>query len=156
MSTPFAASRAAGSDTALSAFLGVPTARLTERFGPQLPIIGGLFPMGISLAVLAALPATAPVWLLAAVMIPVGICGPLAMQPTTGLLLESVPAHRSGVASGVFNASRQTGGVLAVVVFGALLASRANVLHGLRASLLIASALSLIAAVANLLLEPDR
>ncbi|MFJ8495429.1 MFS transporter [Streptomyces sp. NPDC094038] len=135
--------------TALSAFLGVPTARLTERFGPKAPIIGGLSLMSAGLVALAALPASAPVWLLAVVMIPVGICGPLAMQPTTGLLLESVPAERSGVAGGVFNTSRQLGGALAVAVFGALLASRANPLDGLRVGLLIAAALTLTAAVVN-------
>ncbi|MEV6547026.1 MFS transporter [Streptomyces sp. NPDC051665] len=135
--------------TVLSAFLGVPTARLTERFGPKMPIIGGLSLMSVGLVVLAALPASAPVWLMALVMIPVGICGPLAMQPTTGLLLESVPAHRSGVAGGVFNTSRQVGGALAVAVFGALLANQSNPLEGLRAGLLIAAALTLTAAVTN-------
>ncbi|MEU1163806.1 MFS transporter [Streptomyces sp. NPDC005921] len=135
--------------TVLSAFLGVPTARLTERFGPKVPIIGGLSLMSLGLVGLASLPASAPVWLIAVVMIPVGICGPLAMQPTTGLLLESVPAGRSGVASGVFNTSRQLGGALAVAVFGALLAGQTNPLHGLRAGVLIAAALTLAAAVAN-------
>lgn len=32
------------------------------------------------------------------------------MPPTTAILLESVPPHRGGVASGVFNTSRQVGG----------------------------------------------
>jgi sugar phosphate permease len=114
--------------------------------------------MGAALAVLTALPASAPAWLLAVVMIPVGCCGPLAMQPTTAMLLETVPAHRSGVASGVFNTSRQVGGALAVAVFGALLANRANVVHGLRESLVIAAVVAAVvaaaAAVANLLLKP--
>ncbi|MGW2959445.1 MFS transporter [Streptomyces sp. NPDC001220] len=143
--------------TVLSAFLGVPTACVTERLGPSVPIIGGLSLMSVGLVVLAALPASAPVWLTALAMIPVGICGPLAMQPTTGLLLESVPAHRSGVAGGVFNTSRQIGGALAVAVFGTLLASQANPLDGLRAGLLTAAALTLTAAVANLWLpRPSR
>ncbi|MEV6759713.1 MFS transporter [Streptomyces sp. NPDC051105] len=140
--------------TALSAFLGVPTARLTERFGPRVPIVGGLFLMGVSLTVLTALPASAPAWLVAIVMIPVGICGPLAMQPTTALLLDSVPAHRAGVASGVFNTSRQVGGALAVAVFGALLVHHTQLLHGLRESLVIAAVVVFLAAAANLLLEP--
>jgi DHA2 family methylenomycin A resistance protein-like MFS transporter len=140
--------------TALSAFLGVPTARLTERFGPRVPIVGGLFLMGVSLTVLATLPASAPAWLPATVMIPVGICGPLAMQPTTALLLDRVPAHRSGVASGVFNTSRQIGGALAVAVFGALLTHHTQLLHGLRESLAIAAVVVFFAAAANLLLEP--
>jgi sugar phosphate permease len=87
-------------------------------------------------------------------MIPIGTSGPLAIPPTTALLLNSVPAHRSGVAAGVFNTSRQLGGALAVAVFGALLANRTRVLHGLRESLLIAAAAAFAAAAANLLLKP--
>jgi DHA2 family methylenomycin A resistance protein-like MFS transporter len=139
--------------TFLSGFVSVLSARLAERFGPRVPIIGGMFLMGAGLAVLAVIGASAPIWLLAVLMIPVGICGPLAMQPTTAVLLESVPAARSGVASGVFNTSRQIGGALAVAVFGALLADRAHVLHGLRDSLVIAAAVAFAAAAANLLLR---
>jgi MFS transporter, DHA2 family, methylenomycin A resistance protein len=67
-----------------------------------------------------------------------------------------VPARRAGVASGVFNTSRQAGGALAVAVFGALLASRATFLPGLRDSLLIAAAISLAAAAVSLLLRAAR
>jgi MFS transporter, DHA2 family, methylenomycin A resistance protein len=104
--------------------------------------------------VLAAVTASAPIWLLAVLRIPVGICGPLAMQPTTVVLLESVPAHRSGVASSVFNTSRQLGGALSVAVFGALLATRAHLVDGVRESMVIAAAVALAAAAANLLLKP--
>ncbi|MCW2947148.1 MAG: Major facilitator superfamily 1 [Actinoallomurus sp.] len=140
--------------TVLSGFVSPLAARLTEKFGPRVPIVGGMFQMGVGLAVLAALPASTPTWLLAVVMIPVGTTGPLAMQPTTAVLLERVPAHRSGVASGVFNTSRQIGGALAVAVFGALLADRAQILHGLRESLVIAAVAAFAAAAANLLLKP--
>ena len=136
--------------TFLSGFVSVPSARLAERFGARVPIVGGMVLMGVGLAMLAVLPASAPVWLLATVMIPVGITGPLAMPPTTAQLLGSVPAHRAGVAGGVFNASRQIGGALAVAVFGVLLAGRAHVLPGLRTSLTIAAVVALTAAAANL------
>jgi DHA2 family methylenomycin A resistance protein-like MFS transporter len=142
--------------SALSAFLGVPAARLADRFGPRVPIVGGMCLMGTGLAVLAALPTSAPAWLLAIAMIPVGITGPLAMQPTTALLLDSVPPHRAGVASGVFNTSRQTGGALAVAVFGALLAHQANLLPGLRESLAIAAVVAFAAAATNLLPAPAQ
>src|ERR1700680_3674600 len=111
-----------------------------------------MFLMGAGLAVLAALPAATPIWLLAAAMIPVGISGPLAIPTTIAQLLESVPAHRSGVASSVFNTSRQLGGALAVAVFGALLAGHSHLLHGLRESLVIAAVAAFAAAAANLLL----
>ena len=72
----------------------------------------------------------------------------------TAVLLNSVPAHRAGTASGVFSTSRQIGGALAVAVFGALLAGRAGFLHGVRASLLIAAVVAMAAAAASMRLTP--
>jgi sugar phosphate permease len=71
------------------------------------------------------------------------------MPPLTAVLLNSVPARQAGLASGVFNTSRQVGGALAVAVFGALLAHRANSLAGVRASLLIAAVVTLAAAAVS-------
>jgi sugar phosphate permease len=57
----------------------------------------------------------------------------------------------------VFNTSRQIGGALAIAVFGALLANPATFLQGLRASLLIAAAVALVAGSASRLLTlPPR
>ena len=97
-----------------------------------------------------------PVPALSALMILVGLAGPLVMPPVMALLLDAVPARRAGVASGVFNTGRQAGGALAIAVFGALLASRATFLPGLRASLLIAAALALAAAVSLLIRPADE
>ena len=140
--------------TVVSGLVSLIAARATERFGPRVPIIGGMAFMGVGLILLAALPTTMPAWAAALLMIPVGLTGPLAIPASTAVLLESVPAHRSGIASGVFNTSRQLGSALAVAVFGALLARRAHIEHGLRESLLIAAAFALLAAVANLFTAP--
>jgi MFS transporter, DHA2 family, methylenomycin A resistance protein len=131
------------------------TARLAERFGARTLIAGGLLSMTAGLAVIGLLPATAPVVLLAALMILVGLAGPLVMPPVMALLLHAVPAQRAGVASGVFNTSRQVGGALAIAVFGALLATRATFLPGLRDSLLIAAVVVLAAAAASVLVRPS-
>jgi DHA2 family methylenomycin A resistance protein-like MFS transporter len=93
---------------------------------------------------------------LALLMVLVGLAGPVVMPPVTAVLLNSVTAHRRGIASGVFNTSRQVGGALAVAVFGALVADPAGFLHGLRASLLIAAAVAVAAAAAALLLPSHR
>lgn len=141
--------------TALSGFVSMPVARLARAFGPRVPIVAGMLLMATAFVVLAALPATTPVWLLAIVLIPVGINGPLSMQPTTGVLLSSVPPQRAGIASGVFNTSRQIGGALAVAVFGALISTgHAGFQGGLRTSMLIAAAMALAAAVANMQTRP--
>jgi EmrB/QacA subfamily drug resistance transporter len=131
-------------------------ARLGERLGSRILILTGLLAMTAGLTVIALLPAPVPVPVLSALMILVGLGGPLVMPPVMALLLQAVPARRAGVASGVFNTSRQVGGALAVAVFGALLASRATFLPGLRDSLLIAAAAVLGAAAVSLLLKPGR
>jgi DHA2 family methylenomycin A resistance protein-like MFS transporter len=121
------------------------SARIAERVGARWLVTGGLTVMAAGLVALAAFPA-APVWVLAMLMVLVGLGGPLVMPPVTGVLLNSVPGHRAGTASGVFNTSRQVGGALAVAVFGALLASGGGFQQGLRVSLLIAAAVVLAAA----------
>ena len=128
------------------------SARMAEKLGARVLITAGLIFMTAGLVILAVLPSSAPVWALAALMVLVGLAGPLVMPPVTAVLLNSVPAHRAGTASGVFNTSRQLGGALAVAAFGALLANRATFLHGVRASLLIAAVVALGAAAASLLL----
>jgi sugar phosphate permease len=138
----------------LGAVLTPFSARIVERLGARGPITAGLAAMAIGLVVLAVLPVTAPVWLLAAVMVLVGLAGPLAMPPTMAVLLNSVATHQAGTASGVFNTSRQVGGALAVAVFGALLAQPAGFLTGMRTSLLIAAAVAVLAAATALLLTP--
>lgn len=64
------------------------------------------------------------------------------------MLLDSVPPRRGGVASGVFNTSRQIGGALAVAVFGALLTIPQGFSAGLLISLSIAGILALLTAAA--------
>jgi DHA2 family methylenomycin A resistance protein-like MFS transporter len=135
----------------LAGIVSVLGGRLSERFGPRPPIIVGMAVMGVESIVLAALPVSVPIWAVSVLMIPLGASGPLAIPATTAVLLESVPAHRSGIAAGVFNTSRQVGAALAVAVFGALLADRAHFERGLRESLLIAAAVSLAAAAVNTL-----
>jgi DHA2 family methylenomycin A resistance protein-like MFS transporter len=130
------------------------SARTAERFGGRTLITLGRVLMAVGLAVLGLLPGSAPVWVLSALMLVVGVAGPLTMPPMMGALLNSVPDYRAGTASGVFNTSRQIGGALAIAVFGALLADQATFLQGLRTSLLIAAVVALAATVGSLLL-PD-
>jgi MFS transporter, DHA2 family, methylenomycin A resistance protein len=132
------------------------SAHIAERLGARLLITSGLTLMTGGLVIIGLAPSAAPTWALAAVMVLVGLAGPLVMPPVTAVLLNSVSGHHSGVASGVFNASRQVGGALAVAVFGALLANRAMFIHGMQVSLLLAATVALAAAAARLLLKPPR
>jgi len=126
------------------------SARLVQRFGARSMIVSGLLSMALGLAAVAALPATAPTAMIAALMVLVGLSGPLIAPPVTALLLSSVPADMAGTASGVFNTGRQVGGALAVAVFGTLLAQSSDFMAGLRSSLVLAGGLALITAVTGL------
>lgn len=138
----------------IGAFLTPFSARIVEKLGARMLITAGLTVMASGLMILGLLPATAPVWVLSMLMVLVGVGGPLVMPPITAVLLNSIPLHLSGTASGVFNTSRQIGGALAVAVFGALLARPSTFLQGLLTSLVIAAAVTLATAAASLLLKP--
>src|SRR4051812_22234277 len=63
----------------------------------------------------------------------------LLVPPLTSTLLGSVEKSRSGIAAGVLNATRQTGSVLGVALFGSLVAQSSAFMPGLHASLLISA-----------------
>jgi MFS transporter, DHA2 family, methylenomycin A resistance protein len=128
-------------------------ARLAERLGARTLVTSGLICMTAGLTAISQLPASAPIAAVSGLMMLVGLAGPLVMPPVMALLLHAVPARQAGVASGVFNTSRQAGGALAIAVFGALVADRATFMPGLRVSLLIAAAVALAAAAVSRLIS---
>ncbi|MGY3317220.1 MFS transporter [Arthrobacter sp. TE12232] len=118
-------------------------ARLSERLGARTLIAGGMTFMAAGLTLIALLPAAIPVWVVATVMILVGLAGPLVIPTITAVLLNNFDPQRAGTVSGIFNTSRQIGGALAVAVFGSLLARSTTFLQGFSTSLLIAAGLAL-------------
>jgi MFS transporter, DHA2 family, methylenomycin A resistance protein len=92
-------------------------ARLGERSGPRTLAVTGLVAMTAGLAAIALLPVPVPVPVLSALMILVGLAGPLVMPPMMALLLQAVPARRAGVASGVFNSNSLPQKVLGPISF---------------------------------------
>ena len=128
------------------------SASIAERFGARRVVSTGLVLMAAGLALLAVVPSTANPFTVAALMLPVGLAGPLIMPPITAVLLNSVPDALAGTISGVFNTSRQLGGALAIAVFGALVGQPAGFIHGLRLSLTIAAVVALAAAAVSRLI----
>jgi MFS transporter, DHA2 family, methylenomycin A resistance protein len=72
----------------------------------------------------------------------------LLVPPLTSTLLGSVEKSRSGIAAGVLNATRQTGSVLGVALFGSLVGKSSAFMAGLHASLIISAGVLLAAAAA--------
>jgi DHA2 family methylenomycin A resistance protein-like MFS transporter len=67
------------------------------------------------------------------------------VPPLTATLLGSVEKSRSGIAAGVLNATRQTGSVLGVALFGALVGQPDTFMRGAHLSLVISGVFLLIA-----------
>jgi DHA2 family methylenomycin A resistance protein-like MFS transporter len=72
----------------------------------------------------------------------------LVVPPLTSTLLGSVEKSRSGIAAGVLNATRQTGSVLGVALFGSLVGGDNGFIAGAHASLVISAAVLLAGAAA--------
>jgi DHA2 family methylenomycin A resistance protein-like MFS transporter len=95
--------------------------RLVSRIGEWTAIGVGLT-AGAGGALLIALAPTDGVATLIVSSLPIGATA-LAMPAMTAVAMSHAPHQRVGLASGVFNTSRQTGGALGVAVLGALLAA---------------------------------
>jgi MFS transporter, DHA2 family, methylenomycin A resistance protein len=126
--------------TAQTAAVSLVSGASTRRFGAKPTMITGQVIMGGGLLVLCLLPTSAPVWLVAVLLMPVSFGGTLAGPAMTGLMLAGLPAERAGLASGVLNTFRQFGGALAVAVYGALVGGGAFA-SGMRTGLLAATIL---------------
>src|ERR1700744_6393988 len=120
--------------------------RLAERIGAPATIATG--------AILSALGCLALLWigqgtsyaLICAQLIVIGGGLGLLVPPLTSTLLGSVEKQRSGIAAGVLNATRQTGSVLGVALFGSLAGQADALLQGAHLSLVISACLLLIGA----------
>jgi DHA2 family methylenomycin A resistance protein-like MFS transporter len=66
----------------------------------------------------------------------------------TSTLLGSVEKSRSGIAAGVLNATRQTGSVLGVALFGSLVGQAGSFMSGAHQSLMISALLLVVAGAA--------
>ena len=92
----------------------------------------------------------------------IGIGGGLSV-PLTSMVVDAMPEHRAGVASGIFNAAREVAGLLGITVIGAILTARQSAalrsghtpvdafLTGYRTGLLVAGVLVLLGGVAAFL-----
>ena len=96
-------------------------ARISERIGEPAAIASGAVLAALGCGMLLGIePGTAYVKMLAQLLAIGGGLG-LLVPPLTATLLGSVEKSRSGIAAGVLNATRQTGSVLGVALFGALI-----------------------------------
>jgi DHA2 family methylenomycin A resistance protein-like MFS transporter len=122
---------------------------LTGRRGHRLPLVVGLLTAAAGALVLAWVGPTTPITVLVAGTLGLGLIS-VAMPAMSSLAVGSAPADRAGLASGILNTARQSGGAFGVAVLGSLLAlSSSSARHyTLALPLLIAVAVLVAATVA--------
>ena len=125
-------------EAALLTIASALSGRLMARTGPRVPMLIGLLLGGAGLIGLVVAGTDSPYLVLVLPMIAAGSGMALTMPAATSAVMESAPADRGGVASGVINAARQAGGVLGVAILGSLVSARATFIGGLRAGLIVA------------------
>jgi EmrB/QacA subfamily drug resistance transporter len=91
---------------------------LVDRFGARGPLIIG--PTVTALGFLLMSAAGGRYWAVMAAMIVVGLGMAVTVAPLTTAVLNAVPAHRTGVASGINNAVASVGSLLMIAVLGSL------------------------------------
>jgi DHA2 family methylenomycin A resistance protein-like MFS transporter len=116
---------------------------LTRRFGTLWLIVFGAALMGLGCAGLLGLGAGAAYVALAGQLTALGFGLGLIVPAMTSALLGSTARERSGVASGTLNTARQTGSVLGVALFGALISGPGSVVPGWHVALWISIGLFL-------------
>ncbi|WP_305125987.1 MFS transporter [Streptomyces odontomachi] len=130
--------------------------RLAERIGRRPVIVAGQLVFSGAMLAMLPLAAHTPVWLVLVLLLPLSVGGALTVPALTALLIDAAPGERAGTASGLLNSLRQTGGALAVALFGSLLAGPDGgfSLPGMRLGLLTVAALLLVTAGLSRLFLP--
>jgi MFS transporter, DHA2 family, methylenomycin A resistance protein len=122
--------------------------RLAERIGAPATIAVGAVLSALGCLALLVIGQGTSYALMCAQLIVIGGGLGLLVPPLTSTLLGSVDKQRSGIAAGVLNATRQTGSVLGVALFGSLAGNADKLLPGAHVSLVISAGLLLVAAAA--------
>jgi len=136
----------------LMAVSAVVSDRVAARFGAYRSTGFGMLAMGLAIGSVSLLGADASFWSLMPSFAVIGLAGGMTI-PLTATVLGVMPTSQAGVASAVFNASREVAGLLGITVIGAVLTSRQGAaladgkapvdafLTGYRSGLLLAAAL---------------
>jgi DHA2 family methylenomycin A resistance protein-like MFS transporter len=125
--------------------------RISGRFGDRKCIVTGTSLILLGCVAMLGIGAdTSYGWLLLPFILMGGGLGTM-VPPLTHALLGSVDKARSGIASGVLTASRQTGSVLGVSLFGSLIAAAPMMVHGTQLAMGISAGVLLAACVIELI-----
>jgi DHA2 family methylenomycin A resistance protein-like MFS transporter len=123
-------------------------ARIAERIGAPAAIAVGCALSAFGCLMLLGIEPGTSYWEIVAQLMIIGGGLGLLVPPLTSTLLGSVEKSRSGVAAGVLNATRQTGSVLGVALFGSLAGQADAFISGTHEALIISAGLLIVAGMA--------
>lgn len=126
--------------TAMAAVASTLGGRMTARTGPRTPMLLGLGPGAVGFVGLLLAGRTTPYLELVLPLAVIGFGTAFTMPAAVAAVVESAPAHRAGVASGVLNAARQVGSAVGVALLGALITPTTGFINGMRIGSLISAA----------------
>jgi MFS transporter, DHA2 family, methylenomycin A resistance protein len=118
---------------------------VTARSGPRVPMLSGLLLAAVGALVLSLVGVGTSLWVLVAGSVVLGLIS-LAMPAMTAVVVGSAAREHSGVASGVLNAARQSGGALGVALLGSLLVGGAGGRPDLSVPLMVSAVTLVVAA----------
>jgi len=125
-------------------------ARVTGLIGARLTIVIGTAVVSAGCISLLGVTQGAAYSTLCVQLIAMGAGLGLLVPPLTSALLGSVDKARSGIASGVLNAMRQTGSVLGVALFGSFIAGSSGFMVGMKVALATSAIILLVGGLAVL------
>jgi DHA2 family methylenomycin A resistance protein-like MFS transporter len=132
------------------------SARVANRRGARVPVLVGQLVCAGGLLLLLFADGRTGALELSLLLLPLAGGLGFAVPSLTAMMLSGIAPERAGLAGGVLNSFRQTGGALAVAGFGALVAQRSGFVPGLHLSLLISAALLAATTLATLALPKVR
>jgi DHA2 family methylenomycin A resistance protein-like MFS transporter len=126
------------------------TGHVTSRLGPKPPMLSGLVLLVAGALTLLMLRPTSAYWTLLPPLLLWGIGIGLLTPAVVAAAVASVEPDRAGLASGVNNTARQTGGAFGIAIFGAIAGSAANAgdfVSGMRVAGVVSAVLFALTAV---------
>jgi DHA2 family methylenomycin A resistance protein-like MFS transporter len=129
--------------------------RANSRMGPRRPVVAGMAIGAAGFVAMAALGGHQPYLVLVVPMMAAGLGISITMPAVTSAAVEGAPPERSGLASGVLNASRQVGGAIGIALLGAFVARGSDFYSGFRPAMVVAGiAFVLGSAIGTLIPDP--
>jgi EmrB/QacA subfamily drug resistance transporter len=101
--------------------IGPFTGKLSERISARTLVVGGLTVMATGLLMLTGINERSSYTDLLPGLLIGGLGGALTI-PLNAVAINAIPVEKSGIASGIFNTARETGGALGIAIIGAVLA----------------------------------